>query len=187
MRPRWHQHFETTGEPVGALGDYVGNAGTSEYFPADQWALFNDEVDGVINSGFAIDNPVVAGRLVKAPKGRYNLAAIKDGTSHTFLFGEKAVNWDHQGEPGGWGDSAIYNGNEPAASMRLGGVGMGLATNQSFPAPGPGAIPVFGSPHPAVVNFVFVDNHISSVPESIDESVLRQLCSRRDGEVVGEY
>ncbi len=179
--------FETTGEPVGAVGDYVGNAGTSEFFPGDVWALFDLEVDGVINSGLASENPVVAGRLVRPVRGRIGLSAIKDGTSHTFLFGEKALNLDHQREPGGWGDGSIYNGNEPASSMRLGGIGMPMATTQDYPAPGPGAIPVFGSAHSATVNFGFVDGHVASIPESVDELVLRLLCSRRDGEPVEDF
>jgi prepilin-type processing-associated H-X9-DG protein len=66
--------------------------------------------------------------------------------------------------------------------MRLGGIGLPLSTNQSYPAPGPGTIPVFGSAHPAVVNFVFADAHVSSIPESIGEDELRRLCSRNDGE-----
>jgi prepilin-type N-terminal cleavage/methylation domain-containing protein len=179
--------FESTGEPVGAVGDYVGNAGSSDDFLSGEWALFDIDVDGVMNSGYAVDNPVVAGRLARAPQGRYGLNAINDGTSHTFLIGEKAINLDHVGEPGGWGDGSIYNGNEPAACMRLGGIGLPLATNQEFPAPGPGTIPVFGSAHPAVVNFVFVDGHVGSIPESIDELSLRRLCSRRDGEPPVEY
>lgn len=179
--------FESTGEPIGSVGDYVGNAGSSEYFLGDQWALFDGDVDGVINSGYAWDNPIVAGRLVRAPKGRYGLNNVKDGTSYTLLVGEKAVSWEQLGMPGGWGDGSIFNGNEPASSMRLGGIGMGLAQNDAVPAPGPGSIPVFGSAHPGVVNFVFVDGHMASVPKSVDTDTLRLLCSRRDGEPNREF
>jgi hypothetical protein len=179
--------YESNGEPVGTVGDYVGNAGTSLYFPGDVWALFDGEVDGVINSGLASENPIVAGRLVQPIKGRIGMSGIKDGTTHTLMFGEKAVNLDHRGEPGGWGDGAIYNGNEPAACMRLGGIGMGLATNQAYPAPGPGTIPVFGAAHPTLVNFVFVDCHTTSIPVSIDPDALRRLCSRLDGEPPADF
>ena len=45
--------------PVGAIGDYAGNAGTPRFFPFDVWAKFKDPVDGVFNSGLASQNPVV--------------------------------------------------------------------------------------------------------------------------------
>lgn len=176
--------FEVNGEPVGAVGDYAGNAGTSLYYPYDDWANFDVPVDGVINSGYAADNPVSGGMLVHGEKGRYKFRDVLDGLSNTLFIGEKAVNQEFALNPGGWGDGCIYNGNEPGTFMRLGGYGMGLAETRYFGAPGPGAIPVFGSHHPQVVNFVFGDGHVASLATMTDEETLRRLCARNDGEVV---
>ena len=70
---------EVNGEPVGAVGDYAGNAGTSEFYPYDDWANFDVPVDGVINSGFATENPVVGGMLTRGEVGRYKFRDILDG------------------------------------------------------------------------------------------------------------
>ena len=177
-------NFETGANmPVGVVGDYVGNAGTSQYLLNDDWAQFTEDVDGVFNSGYAADNPVVGGKI-GTPRGRYKFSDIdtQDGLSNTFFVGEKAVNVNNMKTPGGWGDGAIYNGNEPGSSMRLGGIGLGLAVNQNMPAPG--ATPVFGSSHPKLVNFLKGDGSVKSYSVSLDEEILRRLCSRRDGENV---
>ncbi len=177
--------FETNGEQVGVVGDYAGNAGSSEFFPFDEWALFDGDLDGTINSGRAADNPVVAGRLVKGPVGRYRFSDLVDGQSTTFLVGEKAVNLDFQRQPGGQGDGAIYNGNEPGTSMRLGGYG--LEVNSQHDVFSPGAVPVFGGAHSALCNFLFADGHIDSISTNIDVELYRRLCSRRDRQVVEDY
>lgn len=175
---------EVDGEPVGAVGDYAGNAGTSQYFPYDDWANFDVPVDGVINSGFEQFNPIVGGKLTRGAKSRYKFRDVSDGLSNTVFLGEKAVNEDYLQQPGGWGDGCIYNGNEPGTFMRLGGYGFLLASTRNFGAPGPGAIPVWGSAHPQVVNFVFGDGHVTNLSISTDEETLRRLCSRNDGLVV---
>ena len=175
---------EVNGEPVGAVGDYAGNAGTSEFFPYDDWANFDVPVNGVINSGLYKENPIEAGMLVHGEKGRYKFKDVTDGLSHTIFLGEKAVNIDFIRQPGGWGDGCIYNGNEPGTFMRMGGYGFLLAATQKFGAPGPGAIPVFGSAHPQIVNFAFGDGHVANLSVSTDEETLRRLCSRNDGLVV---
>ena len=68
--------------------------------------------------------------------------------------------------------------------MRLGGYGFLLASTRHFGAPGPGAIPIFGSSHPQIVNFVFGDGHVSNLSVSTDEETLRRLCARNDGMIV---
>lgn len=175
---------EANGDPVGAVGDYAGNAGTSEFFPYDDWANFDVPVDGVINSGYAKFNPIQGGRLMRGEKSRYKFRDVSDGLSSTIFLGEKAVNDQYQQQPGGWGDGCIYNGNEPGTFMRLGGYGFLLASTSHFGAPGPGAIPIFGSSHTQVVNFVFGDGHVANLSISTDEETLRRLCSRKDGMVV---
>jgi prepilin-type processing-associated H-X9-DG protein len=177
-------NFEGGGAPEGACGDYAGNAGTSKYFPFDVWAGFDESVDGVFNSGFASENPLVGNRLKGGPKGRYQFKAVTDGLSNTIFLGEKAVNRDFLGDPGGWGDGSIYNGDQPGTVMRLGGYGLRIANNDQFGAPGPGTIPVWGSAHGQVCNFAMGDGSVQSLAKSLDEETLRRLCSRNDGEVV---
>jgi prepilin-type N-terminal cleavage/methylation domain-containing protein len=187
---------ETFGEPVGAVGDYAGNAGSNVYYDPSgigtpytgEWSLFDVEVDGVFNSGLAIENPIdpVTMRLRSVPRGRYRLNDIQDGLTHTIFIGEKAVSWYHRGEPGGWADGSIYNGSEPGTFMRLGGFGLPIQSGSDIPEPGPGAVPTFGSDHRSVCNFVFGDCSTRSLANFTDQDVLRRLCSRNDGEFVSE-
>ena len=174
---------ESNGEPVGSVGDYAGNAGTTEFLVGDVWAQFSDPVNGVFNSGLARDNKVANGRLVTGPQGRYRFASITDGLSNTIFIGEKYVHQDHTGEPNGWGDGAILNGDNPVTSMRLGGFGLGLAKNSDL-EDSPGDFPVFGSAHTGIVNFVVGDASVHSLPTDLSEAVLSSLCSRIDGQAV---
>lgn len=173
--------FETEGEQIGTVGDYAGNAGTTEYLPNDDWALYTRDVDGVFNSGYAANNPVVNGQLVNGGRGRYRLADIKDGLTHTLFIGEKAVSSDSMGQPGGLGDGCIYNGNEPPVAMRLGGIGMPLQSRKKFDVDPAGRVLQFGSYHASVVNFALGDGATVGLRTTLDEETLRRLCSRRDG------
>lgn len=178
--------YETQGSHIGSLGDFAGNAGTPRFFPDDDWAGFEVETDGVFSSGLASKNPIGGnGQLVNFPKGRYNFASVNgDGLTNTIFLGEKAVSIRFEGEPGGWGDGSIYNGEEPGVAMRLGGFGMGIATSKNIETPGPGTIPIFGSYHPSSTNFTMGDASVQTLRNTLDEDVLRKLCSRNDGEVV---
>lgn len=170
---------ETRG-PVGAIGDYAGNAGTARYYPFDVWAKFEDPVDGVFNSGYADQNPVVNEELTGPERGRYGHRDITDGLSHTIFIGEKYVSRHGELESGGWGDGSIYNGGQPETFMRIGGYAMGLATSRAVIF-SPGEYPVFGSGHPSVVNFVFGDGSVHAIPINTDEETIYRLCSRKDG------
>jgi len=175
--------FEFGGLQVGACGDYAGNAGTPQHLPLD-WAGFDVPVDGVFNSGFDSQNQLmIDGALRQRPKGRYQTRDITDGLAHTVFIGEKHVESDHQREPEGWADGCIYNGNEPATFMRVGGLGMPIARND-MGAPGPGENPAWGSEHPASCNFLMGDGSTHTLNSTLDEDVLRRLCSRNDGQAV---
>ncbi len=175
--------YEAGQAPVGATGDYAGNAGSSVHFnpPENDWAQFENPTDGVFSSGLATENEIVDGRLVRGGIGRYKLRDIADGQSHTFFIGEKAVNANHIGEPDGWGDNSIYNGDQPFAIMRVGGPFIGLENSTTSFA---GEAPAFGSFHSGVCNFGLGDGSVKIIAVTIEDETLRRLCSRNDGMIV---
>jgi prepilin-type N-terminal cleavage/methylation domain-containing protein len=174
---------ETNGSLPGVVGDYAGNAGSHAHFPMSEWAKFENEVDGVFNSGFLRDNRVSNSRLSGRIKGRYGFEDVTDGLSNTQFIGEKFVSSMRLGEPGGNGDGCIYNGDEPATFMRLAGGFLKLSVS---PDDGTvvGDFPVFGSAHPGTVGFVFGDGSTHSLNVEIDGDVLAKLSSRNDGQAV---
>ena len=173
--------FEAGEAPIGATGDYAGNAGSSRHFRNQDWAQFENPTDGVFSSGLASDNEIVEGKLVRGGIGRYRLTDIRDGLSNTFFIGEKAVHSSHMGEPDGWGDNSIYNGDQPFSFMRIGGPLVPIVgTTTGFD----GIRPAFGSFHPSGCNFSFGDASVRLIPADIDPLALGQLCSRNDGKVV---
>ena len=174
---------EKDGRLTGAVGDYAGNAGSHLHHSSFDWALFTEPVDGVFNSGFKRDNPVSNSKLTEPIKGRYGFKDLTDGSSNTIFFGEKYVNQDRLGQSGGYGDGSIYNGDEPATFMRLGGGYLELAKSPTVDVM-VGLTPLFGSAHIGSVNFVFGDASVHEVSVDVDAETLFQLCSRNDGTVL---
>lgn len=172
---------ETNGSPPGAVGDYAGNAGSHAHHLNCEWALFENEVDGVFNSAFSRDNRVVNFRLTGQIKGRYGFEDVTDGLSNTQFIGEKFVSSDRLGEAGGNGDGCIYNGDEPATFMRLAGRDLRLSSSPDDETVA-GFFPVFGSAHPGTVGFVFGDGSTHTLTVDTDEDVLANLSARNDGQ-----
>ena len=77
--------YESGEAPVGATGDYAGNAGSTKHFVGQAWAQFDDPTDGVFSSGLATDNEIVEGKLVRGGVGRYRMTDIRDGLSNLSL------------------------------------------------------------------------------------------------------
>lgn len=169
--------------PSGAVGDYAGNAGSHAHHLTNDWAMFENEVDGVFNSGLKRDNGVSNFRLTGPFKGRYGFEDVTDGLSNTQFIGEKFVSADRLGESGGNGDGSIYNGDEPSTFMRLAGVGLRLASSPNDETV-VGFFPVFGSAHPGTVSFVFGDGSTHALNVDVDEDVLANLSARNDGQSV---
>ncbi|MCC9604318.1 DUF1559 domain-containing protein [Blastopirellula sp. JC732] len=144
----------------GAVADYACNAGTNspDYFDS---STFN----GVF---------LLLGR--GATKG-LGLRDVTDGTSNTFMVGEKHVHLDHFGEKS-YGDSVAYNGDH-GQSNRYAGPSYSLARTKRDTS---GSI--FGSYHPGVCQFVFVDGSVRNVNVTTSTTTLGRLAARNDGEVV---
>lgn len=172
-------------DPLGPVGDYAGNAGSQKYFPGDHWATFDSPVDGVINSGYRIENIIVDGKLITST-GRYSHKSMSDGLSNTIFFGEKYVDRRHFGETNQWGDGSILNGESPETFIRIGGIGMPIASSTTSETT-PGELPVFGSAHKSTCNFVFGDGSVHGIVTNISEITLMQLCSRNDSAPIGGW
>jgi prepilin-type N-terminal cleavage/methylation domain-containing protein len=171
---------EAGNRPIGAVGDYAGNAGSHVHFLDFGWSLFDGEADGVFNSGLATENPVENGKLVRPFTGRYNFASVSDGLSNTIFIGEKYLDSRHLRQPNGWADGCIYNGDQPATFTRVGGVLLQMASSSQDGFP-PGEHPVWGSAHPGVACFVLGDASVQVYDVDMGGEVLHRLCSRKDG------
>ena len=160
------------------LGDYAANGG--------QYA------------GSIVDNPLCNGVMCQAEsrvtddqvvetKSQTRLRDILDGTSHTFLVGEKHVPRSKYGQSGpSWGDGAIYNGDFPRNYNRLAGLprfSLGQGPNDLS---GPWHCK-FGSDHPGICQFAFSDGHVAALKNSTDMTVLNRLAVRNDGQIVDGY
>lgn len=98
---------------------------------------------------------------------------VSDGTSNTFLMGEKWVRTSAMRDMGD--DTSPYCGFDKD-NVRW--------TNQ-LPVPDSEEEhwDQFGSPHPEIVQFVYVDGSVRPVTYTVDAEVFRCLGDRRDGEV----
>lgn len=159
----------------GVLGDYAGNGG--------QFA--GSIVDNPLCRGAMCqaDAQVTANQVVKSDS-RTGLQSMTDGTSQTFLVGEKHVPKVKYGQSGpSWGDGAIYNGDFPRNYSRIAGLpkfNLGLGPSDLS---GPWHCK-FGSDHPGICQFVFSDGHVAALSNMTDMTTLNRLAVCDDGEVV---
>jgi hypothetical protein len=168
----------TGGQDVtGALCDYAGNHG--DLSPGSTGAetdfYFGGRGTGVIIS---VRPRCRDGRPVDA-LDRVRMSSVTDGTSSTFLLGEKHIPRFGLGEfPE---DSPAYDGDHLPASCRLAGPGVRLALNPDDPLANSIS---FGSWHPAVIQFAMVDGSVRSFAVTTDTRLLGSLANRRDARVV---
>lgn len=161
----------------GALSDYAGNHGdlTPGATGAPTDFYFGGNGTGVIIS---VRPDCKDGKAI-APADRVKMASVSDGTSNTFLFGEKFV--PQNGIATFPEDSPAYDGDHLPASCRLAGPGLRLAH-------GPNDVLAdmfsFGSWHPSGVHFAFVDGSVRMLSVETDTKILGSLANRRDARVV---
>ena len=161
----------------GALSDYAGNHGdlSPGAVGASTDFYFGGNGTGVIISV----RPVCKDGTAVAASDRVRMASVSDGTSNTFLFGEKFV------PGGGLGvfpeDSPAYDGDHLPASSRLAGPGLRLA---SSPSDVLADMFSFGSWHPAGVHFALVDGSVQLFSPQTDTKILGSLANRGDAKFV---
>jgi prepilin-type N-terminal cleavage/methylation domain-containing protein len=187
--------FSIANNPPGALGDYAACVGDMRGNPnnpnSENW--FNSSSNGAIIIANATPapatNPHPAPNLVITSfTSLTTLASITDGTSNTFLVGEKHV-------PAGMlgrakvGDGPLYSGAWTCFAGRIAGIEDPLAQGPNDVTPSGGVIDgiyarKFGSWHTGVCQFVFCDGSVHAIRNNIDVLTLRRLAVRNDGEVI---
>ena len=164
-------------DQTGGLGDYAGNHGDAStgVTGAETDFYYGGNGTGVIIS---VRPRCYEGKPI-APLDRVKMASILDGTSSTFLAGEKFVAPERLALfPD---DSPIYDGDHLPASCRLAGPGLRLANSPSDPM---ADMYSFGSWHPGVVHFALVDGSVRGFAPETDTRVLGSLANRNDSHVV---
>jgi prepilin-type N-terminal cleavage/methylation domain-containing protein len=162
----------------GVVGDYAGNGG--------QFA------------GSIVDNPLCYGAMCQAvsqvtnnllvqTQSQTDFKDVTDGTSHTFLVGEKHVPLSKFGQSGpSWGDGAIYNGDFPRNFSRIAGQPQFNLGQGPFDLSGPWHCK-FGSYHPGICQFLFTDGHVMALSNSTNLTILNLLAVRNDGQIIDGY
>jgi prepilin-type N-terminal cleavage/methylation domain-containing protein len=160
----------------GALGDYAGNGGQFAGAIVD---------DPLCNGVMCQANSQVTNSQIVSTQSQTKLRDVTDGTSQTFLVGEKHVPLSMFGQSGpSWGDGSIYNGDFPRNFSRIAGQPKFNLGTGPTDLTGPWHCK-FGSYHIGICQFLFTDGHIVALSTSIDLNVLNRLAVRNDGVPVG--
>jgi prepilin-type N-terminal cleavage/methylation domain-containing protein/prepilin-type processing-associated H-X9-DG protein len=189
----------------GACGDYACCAGDNASGHARNQhiadgAMINGHVLGHYNPVQGVDdgdrengidqpnaNPPVLPLIPIGPPrdlsftGYTSVANITDGSSNTFLIGEKHVRPDHLGESGD-GDKAYYSGLSYNTAQRVAGPSFSLV--KDVHDGGSNHADRFGGPHPGICMFAFVDGHVTGISTNIDDVNLGRLANRMDGQEI---
>ncbi|MFO0806328.1 MAG: DUF1559 domain-containing protein [Gemmataceae bacterium] len=163
----------------GGLTDYAASFGTAANFTNSNGAVIPVDPPQSKDS---------SGNLIYTSfRGQLNLLSISDGTSSTFLFGEKHVRPNSL--RGKNEDRSVFGGQNNSV-RRMAGIAangdvrpLSPANNQS----GALANTTFGGPHPTVCQFVFCDGSVRGLALSTDLQTLTALATRAGGEVAPNY
>ena len=165
---------------LGAMGDYVGNAGNNNNRGDRNY--WRPGANGTIVTADSFDD---ATQWTGMWDSNITFRKIPDGLSKTFFAGEKHVpieGLDRQG--------SMYNGDHQTNCARVAGLAMPIANGSNDRAAcrsGSGCsfcvCDNFGSWH-SVCNFVFGDGHVAGVPPATDPTVIERLAVRNDGQPV---
>jgi prepilin-type N-terminal cleavage/methylation domain-containing protein/prepilin-type processing-associated H-X9-DG protein len=179
-----------------AKNDYAGNGG-DVYCNYSFCGSYNAVPGLIAEKKFGLIAANATG--VVYPGSQVKMVEIQDGTSNTYLFGEKFV-WSDQYFAGTdpWyfivGDDTAALVGDNHAIVRWTGINHTPDLPPRQDSPSQPGLPDpdwyrFGSPHGGGCNMDFCDGSVRSISYSIDPETHRRLGNRRDGEVIdaGKY
>jgi prepilin-type N-terminal cleavage/methylation domain-containing protein/prepilin-type processing-associated H-X9-DG protein len=190
--PNYYGNYLNNGNPsqVWVRSDYAANHGDMGYtgsFGPNSLAD-GDRGIGFDDRGYWGANPPVLMTGIMYLRSEVKMADITDGTSNTFLLGEKYITPDYYltGQDPGDDQSAYIGGDCDLG--RWTGFNGGVAQQppvQDTPGltPHPYHLP-FGSAHSNGFMMAFCDGSVQMMSYSIDLEVYRCLGNRRDGKTI---
>lgn len=185
--------FGPANNPPGTVGDYAACVGDMRGNPnnpnAQNW--FNTESNGAIIIGtpqpsVATSSPQTL--VLTSWQSNTRFSRIEDGTSSTFLAGEKHVPAKMFGRAK-VGDGPIFSGSWSAFPGRIAGIEDPLGRGPTDLTPSGGVVDgiyarKFGGVHPGICQFVFCDGSTRSIRTTIDGQSLRRYAVRNDGDAI---
>jgi prepilin-type processing-associated H-X9-DG protein len=158
----------------GSLGDYAANAGY-DYMTG---MTTGPDATGAVYVLFGNYDPRKAGPIFSA--SRIAVRNVIDGLSKTLAIGERYLPPVPAGTPQGMedyqqGDTAFISGDQPRTIFA--GTQDGLSDSPNDPAQGK-----FGSAHVGVVQFLYLDGHVTAIDDTIDKTELMALSTIAGGE-----
>ncbi len=115
------------------------------------------------------------------------MADITDGTTNTYLAGEKHVNPDHYRDGYDYGDDGtVYGGHDWVIGRwtYYDAANPGLSYTPRQDTPGVIYPDRFGSAHPGALNMAFCDGSVRTINYSIDPLTHSWLGNRKDGNTI---
>ena len=147
--------------------------------------------DYAINCGDSVASPSSPDPSTQTGVSFYcseiQMAQLRDGTSNTYMAGEKLVDPDHYYDGWDWGDdSCVYGGHDWQ---------IGRWTYYDSDTPSNSYTPMqdtagvifterFGSAHSGGLNMVFCDGSVRTISYSIDAQIHAWLGNRNDGHAI---
>jgi prepilin-type N-terminal cleavage/methylation domain-containing protein/prepilin-type processing-associated H-X9-DG protein len=163
----------------GTQGDYACNGGQYAHSPIVDLPLCRGAMD-------CANYQVNSSDQVVSTQSQIALKDITDGTSTTFLVGEKHEVVSYMGQSGPWGEGAIWNGDYPRNFSRIAGLPLWNLGQGPNDASGPFHCK-FGSWHTGICQFLFCDGHVTALSNATDMTTLQILAVRDDGLVPSDY
>jgi prepilin-type N-terminal cleavage/methylation domain-containing protein len=173
--------FPPTIVPGGAASDYAGNMG--DLSPGAS-GLETDFYWGGQGTGVLISARPTDGGRSDNWRDRIRIADIRDGTTQTILIGEMHVQANRLATIPDNGPA--YDGSRFYYSARVGGIGVPIAKGPQDDVNGLGLF-AFGSWHPGLCPFAFVDGRVIPISNQISTEILSRLTHRNDGREIPDF